>query len=370
MDYKTPMQILESCDINNSFDFIPSDDALIERIMRYGNLDKVLYILHQNGFSRMANCLLVNSATYSNLSQNAIISDVLFQKILKDWSLNKQIYSIDEDFGETLLNTDSVTFTENTFEHLPFKVFYADFSDCEYLRQQLDCSGIFFHVYKTNLKDVEKKSRIAVSFGEEQIFCSAQKDFDTDEVWVISSIRLKDSYYFHDIFTLPNASFSVDLTALAHSFVNPFYEDKDKGRVKREDIRLSEQVYKTFVYQFLLYLSSYKPDIVENEETKRTYKKPNPNFLPKNKFSEIQAYNVGYKMGTAYRTWKKKYKSSDSVPTGRKNRPHAVRAHWRNQWYGSGENKEQRLIWIHEFFTGLKDEDTSTLPAVVHKVSK
>ena len=80
---------------------------------------------------------------------------------------------------------------------------------------------------------------------------------------------------------------------------------------------------------------------------------------------------MGYKIGTAYRSWKKAKRESDSssIPTGRKNRPHPVRAHWRKQWYGPRDNQEQRLIWINEFYTGLKNaEDLKDSPAIIHKV--
>ena len=51
------------------------------------------------------------------------------------------------------------------------------------------------------------------------------------------------------------------------------------------------------VVQILNYLSSVQPDIEENPQTKKTYRKPAPHTEPKNKYSEIQ------KMGRWRSVW-------------------------------------------------------------------
>ena len=64
------------------------------------------------------------------------------------------------------------------------------------------------------------------------------------------------------------------------------------------------------VVQILNYLSSVQPDIEENPQTKKTYRKPAPHTEPKNKYSEIQKWDVGVRFGAAFRAWKKEQEST------------------------------------------------------------
>lgn len=127
------------------------------------------------------------------------------------------------------------------------------------------------------------------------------------------------------------------------------------------------------IQQLLTYLSSAEPDICEDENTKRTYRKPNPNSAPKNKFSEIQQWDVGVRFGASYRKWKKSQEepsSNEPKSSGErsKQRPHSRRAHWSNYWYGTGENKERRPKWVASYLVNVDDDNQDV--AVIHKVSE
>lgn len=53
------------------------------------------------------------------------------------------------------------------------------------------------------------------------------------------------------------------------------------------------------IFQTVMYLASKKPDVSENEVTRKTYK---PSKIIKNKFSEIQKWDVGVRYGSEIRT--------------------------------------------------------------------
>lgn len=52
--------------------------------------------------------------------------------------------------------------------------------------------------------------------------------------------------------------------------------------------------YRLFLLQFLMYLSSKEPDIIESTDTINTYK---PSVIIKNKYSEVRKWNVGCRYG-------------------------------------------------------------------------
>jgi hypothetical protein len=55
--------------------------------------------------------------------------------------------------------------------------------------------------------------------------------------------------------------------------------------------------YRLFLLQFLMYLSSKEPDIVESPDTINTYK---PSSSLKNKYSEVRKWDVGCRYGKKY----------------------------------------------------------------------
>lgn len=356
------------------FDYLPADDDFINELQNHASLVDVVNALKKAGYEDMARSTIQHYNTLSprGVPENSFISDLKLVKIFKDWLYNKQIFTVDNDFVENLINTDEVVYIKDALNHLPYKTFYIDFSESEYLKNNLLCDGAFVNVHKANLKDVEPNSRIYKSYTEYEIKYTGDKP--AEELWVVHFVRIKGEICYHDINVFSNADFKFPVTNIKKEADIEEYIYKENPLIPsgKRKIKINEQIYHLFINQFLSYLSSYNPDIKENEETKRVYRKPNPNFPPKNKFSEIQAHEVGYKIGSAVRSWKKAHqnKNTASVPTGRKNRPHSVRAHWRRQWYGSGENKEQRLIWINEFFTGLlSNEDKIKDVPVIHKVN-
>lgn len=374
MDYKTPIRIAkivtEEPFLNIKF---PSGDFLEELICMPAIQDACNH-LEKNGYADCSLYLKQLKLHLSNIPDCEHISTLVSLNIFRNWIYNKQIFTIDEDFSEILINTENIVISKDLLDHLPFKTFYLDLYQSEQLKKSLLCDGIFFHIGKITKDKIKENSRYMTIINE-KTFSRLYYEQQTDKFWTLHTIRIRDDMLFHDIDLIPNDDFSVPTSSFSENqdvYVFEYAKGKESNPTGREKEIINDKIYSALKYQFLIYLASYNPDVIDNEDTKRAYKKPNPNFPPKNKFSEVQGHEVGYKIGTAFRKWKKSYQDNNNhVSTGRKKRPHAVRAHWRRQWYGSGENKEQRLIWINEFFTGLKgnDIDSSTLPAIMHKVT-
>ena len=364
MDYQTPLRI-----VNIAKDLlltVPDNDQLINWTLTRDDVADTSGILVHLGYKAMAAFLLHTKSLYPD-ADSEVLSEIKHLKILKDWMYNKQLFVVDGDFFDTLIDTEEITLTKEIFDYLPFKTFYVDLSQSKTAKSDLDCNGMFVNIHKEDIRNCEPDSRPYEVYLEYREKLKISQN--VNDLWIVHCIRENDTTEYHDIFAFPDDDVTISSSVFnkAKKVLKYEYDDNKNPTAKKvNESRLNEQTYYRFVCQFLLYLASYKPDISENTDTKRVYRKPNPAFPPKNKFSEIKAYDTGVKIGTAVREWRKKKGNNvsySSTPTGRKNRPHSVRGHWRKQWYGPRGKQEQRLIWIHEFYTGVKEESS----VIVHK---
>lgn len=100
-----------------------------------------------------------------------------------------------------------------------------------------------------------------------------------------------------------------------------------------------------FILEFMHYLGSKEPDIVESELTRSTYK---PSAKGKLKFSGVQEWDVAKYSGETIKVLKQGTKTVSEYQGGThaSPRPHVRRKHAHRYWCGSGENKhlETRII--------------------------
>lgn len=295
-------------------------------------------------YPRLCNLLasLMDRAERNSEYQTALketVRDLDSMSLVMLWAKNKQVFAFDKDFTDELLRTEEVHLTKNGWDYLPFKTFYVDLSDNEELCDKILGKGLFITLEK---------------LSDEQ-----------GEVYCVHVCKVGERYFYNDVFSfvnedkaLPVAEMMVDDKVL--------HFDHEHGMSHKA---IDGKAYEVIVAQILTYLSSVEPDIGENPETQKTYRKPAPESKPKNKYSEIRKWDVGVRFGSAVRAWKKKNASGTTHTggSGNKKRPHSRKAHWSHYWYGSGENKVRRPKWISECYVGMKDDDT---PAVIHKVTK
>lgn len=274
--------------------------------------------------------------------QNSELFDALeSMAIIKKWSCNKQVFRLDNDFVHELLNTEEVFYEKDSWKFLPYQLFYLDIEDCPEYCEMFSCQGIFVYVH--NLFE------------------------DGKEKVVIRIYRVNHDMFIKDMFELGNVSDQLGFYNLSDTKEEIYLSNGEEKKVTSNIRGLM-----IMVVQILNYLSSVQPDIEENPQTKKIYRKPAPHTEPKNKYSEIQKWDVGVRFGTAYRAWKKEQESIEPKETSGtqhsrhgKVRPHCRKAHWSHFWYGSGENKVRRAKWLSECFVGVRTEE---MPAVIHKI--
>lgn len=244
--------------------------------------------------------------------------------ILDNWAQYKKVYKLDKTFTNMLINTETKTIPVDVIKTIPFSTFYLKL-DTDLILSALD--GILAHI-----------------------------EFIDNTVLVLLLLYQKDDYenFLLDITDYDIVNNEIELKAVESETIDL----QDTNGIMDDEImeyydKNNSIIFTKIVMQFIMYISSKEPDIIENPITKKTYK---PNKTIKNKFSEIQMWDVGVRYGKAIRLAleeSKKYnnsieylKNESKEHKQRKSpRPHVRRAHWRRARTGKGRT-EVTLIWI------------------------
>jgi hypothetical protein len=269
------------------------------------------------------------------------------------WAKNKQVFAFDKDFLDELSNTKTITMVKDAWDYLPYDTFYIDISANPQIASAIIGEGFFIKVNKV----------VPYPSKELSYYC----------VYVT---KITEEYYFSDTFLYLNKDGEQSIDEI-QSFDTVGIDDTIEATLtgkNKKHIKMEGRKYQALIQQLLCYLSSVEPDIQENEITKRTYRKPPSNTKPKNKFSEIQKWDIGVRFGTSFRKWQKEKNvqstnqdtTAISRGTGTRQRPHSRRAHWSHYWYGHGDEKVLRPKWISAYWVNI--DDKSDTPVVIHKV--
>lgn len=275
-----------------------------------------------------------------------------------EWQKNKQIYHLDPEFSRVLFETEEANLHLSLIQKLQYKNFYVDFSDCNLFAPFVGCF--------TNI--VERGTYLTVS-----IFLLTEKG-TTYSMYVSYKADAKGFYH------VDRSSFT------DKDFITLEEKCKDES-VKANNSKVTYSKMAVLVIQVVMYLTSANPDIAENEITKHTYRKSN---VIKNKFSEIQQWDVGFAFGNSLRNFydqeenecyfknhssklKKSVKKIDAFPVtsnsnhepdsekiakrtvtnqsnGRRTvEPHIRAAHWHHYWVGEGRT-ELIVKWLPPTF--------------------
>lgn len=97
------------------------------------------------------------------------------------------------------------------------------------------------------------------------------------------------------------------------------------------------------ILKLLLYLAAKNSDIRENADSQKTY---HPGHTIKNQYREIKKWDVGFRIGEAFRNYEKSEQIRFEKQIRTKRRPHIRQGHWSHYWYGSKENKTLELLWV------------------------
>lgn len=261
------------------------------------------------------------------------------------WKYNKVVYEPDFDFSQALLNTNKLRVYPEMIRHIPFDTFYLDFSK----------NGLF----------------------EYEGFFVQVKVYDTGALRIVS-LPTEKNYS-----NIPLDEYEQEPTAYADAFwIKPEMLDVE-NEICYFDFELSKDLmwtvdsyrtqwfigglsnYRLFLLQFLMYLSSKEPDIIESPDTANTYK---PSTTIKNKYSEVRKWDVGCRYGEKIRGFKKN-KMQQFAINGDNNqnskRPHIRKAHWERYHIGKGR-KDIITKWKEPVFI---NGDYNDITANIHVVT-
>ena len=276
---------------------------------------------------------------FQKLSYRTELMDTFgLSPVVRTWTQYKQVYKIDREFFNEVIKTENLKIPEDTFSYLPVPDMYIDLSECEGLDP---IKGAFVHITKDNQFVAYMETADAVTFS---FYSDLQYEDGVAEV--VPAVMPEGSF------------FAMDLRQdMLHGVIHEGFEND-----RRPDIVMA-------IIQLLMFLSSQKPDVQENELTKKTYR---PSSTVRNKFSEIRMWDVGVRYGKAVRlarmaAEKRSASQRENVPhaTRKPVRPHVRCAHWQRYHVGKGR-KEIRTNWIPPVFVcGGKE-----IPVTIHDVTQ
>ena len=263
------------------------------------------------------------------------------------WKYNKTVYEPDYDFSKALLGTTKLRVYPHMIKHLPFNTFYLDFSK----NKLFEYAGFFVQV-----KVYDSGTIRIVSLPTEYNFSHIPvEEYEKPTVYA-------DSFWLKsEMFNIENgiSYFDYDLRKDEMWTCDSFKTQWFTGGVSN---------YRLFLLQFLMYLSSKEPDIVESPDTISTYK---PSPVVRNKYSEVRKWDVGCRYGEKIRSFEKREYNYQTGISERDNqgakRPHIRKAHWERYHIGKGR-KDIITKWKEPVFVnGDCDDITANIHIVTNK---
>lgn len=294
----------------------------------------------------------INVPSFDDFSESEL-NQFDFIATVDAWSENKQVFKIDADFAQILLDTENLHIAKDMWKYLPCDAMYFDFTDVPFLSTEVGVTGAFVKVVRDSFKDSWELHIFRMLGGLRYI---ANPLFVTNED--------------------QECDFGQSTAILKLNVIRDTLGEE--AAIEAENNAKSVLL----IMQLLCYLCSVEPDVRENELTKTTYRPRKAGQPVKNKFSEIQKHDVGVRFGTAFRKYKASQASASSGTThktGHTKRPHFRKAHWSFYWYNvlddNGETvynvygvpeKVKRPKWLAETFVNEKYGEKDV---VIHKVS-
>lgn len=270
---------------------------------------------------------------------------IIFPLFLGQWEKNKQVYKLDPDFTKALADSDNLTLTKDTIEHLPCESFYIDLSD---LKEIYPVLGIYVFVNHTQESAYISSFTLTSSPSGKMFYYSSymHADYKSD-----GTIRMD--------------------TSILQGKKTNFLTWEDNCENLKIESAIDRVSLSALPIQLITYITSVDADIEESPITKNTYKKPQPALPPKNTFKEVQIWDTGIRFGTAFRRKLKEYAAEQKIrgPLDKKRKPpvpHYRRAHWQRFWVGKhdSEDRHQENKWIPPIFVG----GTEAKNVTIHKV--
>lgn len=133
-----------------------------------------------------------------------------------------------------------------------------------------------------------------------------------------------------------------------------------------------EVIYK--LMQLVLYICAQNKEITESPETKRTFRKPKSEDSIKDKYREVQKWNLGTEISQTIRKMNQRpsapfsYRSNESAGIGSPKSPHVRRGHWHHFWTGKRDGERKRILkWVPPTFINA-DKVEETPGVTINKI--
>ena len=286
----------------------------------------------------------------------------VFPYVLDEWSKSKQVYKLDKYFAEALMYTEKLEYTLSTLKHLPYNNFYVDLSE----------------MGDENVHGAYVRVVIAPGVGRD-----AGNTVVSLMVYTLTHDLVYFSHYMKWLFESDDMVIPMLRSEIpdAKAFILPGVQQLIATDRVGKTYDFSRRDVTMIVLQLLAYLSSEKPQIAESESTKHTYKQPKPGSRVKNRWSELQIFEVGFAYGSAFRKKLEKAKAEvggdvemltakEAKRRGTGVRPHIRCAHWHRFRYGEGRKFLSEPRWMEATFVGFGTLDKEMPLATVHNCVK
>lgn len=273
-------------------------------------------------------------AITTDCNRTSILSALRDAQILAavaPWRIYKQIYNFPVEM-ETLLfeQADDIAIPADVLRNLPYPCIYVE------THTLADINGFFFH-FESDVKT----GRLEMRF----LLLTENLDCIPYIVHMILGGTLKDG--LNDSLKETNTNLNkIGCKSLSHN-INDY-----------------EIVYK--LIQLVLYICAQNKEIEEDVITRKTYRKPKTENSIKDKFREVQKWNLGTEIAQTIRKMSQRpstgfsYRSNEFAGTGSPKSPHVRRGHWHHFWTGKKDGERKRILkWVPPTFVNADKVEES-----------
>jgi hypothetical protein len=281
----------------------------------------------------------------SYTEQINIMPNAVTLSALASWRIHKQIFEFDEDMEEILYEqADDIVIPVDVLRSLPYP--------CIYIKtKKMNYDG-FFAFFESDLRTGQLELRFLPFFDN-------GVTVDLLPIYVTEGLTVKEG--------------------LQNAFDTALAQPKTMKRIQ-EDSSLKDELEKQFektlriskkLMQLVLYICAQNAEIAENPDQKKIYRKPKSEDSIKDRYREVQKWDVGKQTGENIRKYHKnnsvQYASeSNGTRTGisTPKKPHIRSGHWHHYWIGPHEGERKLVLrWLAPTFIhdGQNVEPTTNL---------
>lgn len=260
------------------------------------------------------------------------ILDAQILAALFPWRLHKQIYTFDKDMEEMLLSQEmeDLVIPIDILSNLPYRCIYIKVNTLKSI------DGFFVH-FESDADSGDLELRFLVV-----------NDNLPPAPFII---HLKEGYTIKD-----GIEETIRVSQKKAEENNITYTQQDKNEFIEEAKSVTCQLI-----QLVLYICAENKEIEENPEQKKITKKPTNKKYIKDRFREVQKWDLGTKTGMVIRNFNKRTNVNYNFKNNNENyilkessmkRPHSRRGHWHHFWTGKKETEERKLVlkWVAPTF--------------------